>query len=78
MLRPSLSGDRVPGTLFTMDLRVVLSDYEVTAVPLPRPALALVWSEPVSPADDDLLPTFGGGALSVVDDYRITRVPKAS
>jgi hypothetical protein len=61
-----------------MDLRVVLSDYEVTAVPHLRPALALVWSEPEAVEGDDGLPTFGGGALAVVDDYRITRVPKAS
>ena len=63
-----------------MDLRVVLSDYEVTAVPLARPALTLVWSEPEAEAvvDDDGLPSFGGGVLAVVDDYRITRVPKAS
>ena len=59
-----------------MDLRVVLSDYEVTTLPHPRPALTLVWSDPV--VDDDVRPTFGGGFLAVVDDYRITRVPKAS
>jgi hypothetical protein len=60
-----------------MDLRVVLSDYEVTALPPARPALTLVWSEPVIDEGDEL-PTFRGGALAVIDDYRITRVPKAS
>jgi hypothetical protein len=60
-----------------MDLRVMLSDYEVTTLPHPHPALTLVWSDPVVD-DDDVRPTFGGGFLAVVDDYRITRVPKAS
>jgi hypothetical protein len=62
-----------------MDLRLILSDYEVTAVPHPRPALTLVWSEAVvdDVAADGVAATFGG-ALAVVDDYRITRVPRAS
>ena len=76
MLRPSPSRDAVLATLFGVDLRLVLSDYEVTTVPHPRASLTLVWSEPVTD-EDEPLPTFGG-ALAVVDDYRITRVPKAS
>ena len=59
-----------------MDLREVLDDYEVTAVPGRAPLLSVVWSK----AGDD--ETSGadaeGGVLALLDDYRITRVPQAS
>lgn len=59
--------------LSAVDLRERLDDYEVTVVPHAPPTLALVWSEAEPAMEDDLLPTFG--ALSLLDDYRITRVP---
>ena len=81
MLRPSPVADAGLATLSRVDLREVLNGYEVTAVPLPRPRLALVWSE-----SEDVLPDPAGppargsrGAhLVLLDDYRITKVPKAS
>jgi hypothetical protein len=73
MLRPSPCTDGVVARLWVVDLRDFLGDYEVTAVPSPPPRLALVWS-----ASDDLLPEPPGGVLAVLDDYRVTQVPKAS
>jgi len=58
-----------------MDLREVLDDYVVTAVPVRHPLLSVVWSEPddaVSDGPDAPL------TLAILDDYRITRVPQAS
>jgi hypothetical protein len=57
-----------------VDLRERLHGYEVTVVPAGQPTLTLVWSV----ADDEegeaeRGPTFG--ALALLDDYRITRVP---
>ena len=57
-----------------MDLREVLDDYVVTAVPDRAPLLSVVWSEP----DDAVDEPDGPMALAVLDDYRITRVPQAS
>ena len=57
-----------------MDLREVLDDYVVTAVPGRRPLLSVVWSE----ADETVDEPDGPLALAVLDDYRITRVPQAS
>jgi hypothetical protein len=57
-----------------MDLREVLGDYVVTAVPGRRALLSLVWSE----ADETVDEPDGPIALAVLDDYRITRVPQAS
>ena len=66
----------------SVDLRERLGGYEVTALPAGQPALALVWSEPdpAGPGEDTTVtaagasgPTFG--ALALLDDYRITRVP---
>lgn len=57
-----------------MDLRERLGGYEVTVVPSGRPPLTLMWS--VADDEDDETergPTFG--ALALLDDYRITRVP---
>ena len=73
MLRPSPVADGGLATLCAVDLREVLDGYEVTAVPSPRPRLTLVWSEP-----DDVLPEAPGTHLVLLDDYRITKVPKAS
>lgn len=58
-----------------MDMRDLLDAYVVTAVPGRRraPALELVWSEA-----EDLEPPAADGVLEILDDYRITRVPKAS
>jgi hypothetical protein len=56
-----------------VDLRERLDDYEVTAVPNGAAPLSLVWSEAGEPVEDDLVPTFG--ALALLDDYRITRIP---
>jgi hypothetical protein len=56
-----------------MDLREVLDDYEVTAVPARDPLLTIVWSEAEEVADEADVP-----ALAILDDYRITRVPQAS
>ena len=58
-----------------MDLQERLGGYEVTALPQGRPPLALVWSERDHVVDevDDAPP--GLGALALLDDYRITRVP---
>ena len=58
-----------------MDLREVLDGYVVTTVP--HTALHLVWTEPAVD-DEDALPGPPAGVLAVLDDYRITRVPKAS
>ena len=58
-----------------MDLREVLDGYVVTTVP--RTELHLVWTES-SLVDDDVPPEPPRGVLAVLDDYRITRVPKAS
>ena len=57
-----------------MDLREVLDDYVVTAVPLRRPLLSVVWSE----ADEHVDEPDGPLRLAILDDYRITRVPQAS
>jgi hypothetical protein len=57
-----------------VDLREVLDDYVVTAVPGRRPLLSVVWSEAVDEPDEPDGPI----ALAVLDDYRITRVPQAS
>lgn len=57
----------------TVDLQERLGGYEVTAVPQGAPMLTLVWAEPDDAVDDDPRPTFG--ALALLDDYRITRVP---
>ena len=57
-----------------MELREVLHDYVVTAVPGRRALLSLVWSE----ADESVDEPDGPIALAVLDDYRITRVPQAS
>ena len=60
-----------------MDLREVLDDYVVTAVPERVPLLSVVWSEP----DDDGMDEDAPDApltLAILDDYRITRVPQAS
>jgi hypothetical protein len=59
-----------------VDLRERLGGYEVTALPKGRPPLTVVWSEPEEgddAVDEGRLPTFG--ALALLDDYRITRVP---
>ncbi len=60
-----------------MDLRAQLDRYEVTAVPLRRGPLTLVWSVLVSDDIIDLTDSLEGadGALPLLDDYRITRVP---
>lgn len=63
-----------------MDLREALHGYVVTAVPQRCPSLSIVWS----PADDEGFEGDAAGApdeaglLAILDDYRITRVPKAS
>ncbi len=57
-----------------MDLREVLGDYVVTAVPVRQPLLSVVWSE----ADDAVDDPDGPITLAILDDYRITRVPQAS
>jgi hypothetical protein len=58
-----------------MDLREVLDDYVVTAVPDREPLLSVVWSE----ADDDVEDAPDAPiTLAILDDYRITRVPQAS
>lgn len=61
-----------------MELREVLDDYVVTAVPERRTALSVVWSEPADGAGavDDTPDS--PITLAVLDDYRITRVPQAS
>lgn len=57
-----------------VDLRERLGGYEVTLVPSGRPPLTLVWSMADGEDEDqDRAPTFG--ALALLDDYRITRVP---
>lgn len=57
-----------------VDLRERLGGYEVTVVPSGRPPLTLVWAMADDEEDDDDRgPTFG--ALALLDDYRITRVP---
>jgi hypothetical protein len=43
-------------------------------VPGRRPALSVVWSE----TDDAVDEPDGPITLAILDDYRITRVPKAS
>ena len=59
-----------------MDLREVLDDYVVTAVPDRVPLLTVVWTEP---APDDVVEDAEGPiTLAIRDDYRITRVPQAS
>ena len=59
-----------------MDLREVLDDYVVTAVPDREPMLSVVWSE----ADEDAVVDEPDApiTLAILDDYRITRVPQAS
>ena len=57
-----------------MELREVLDDYVVTAVPGRRPMLSVVWSE----ASDVVDEPDGPITLAILDDYRITRVPQAS
>lgn len=57
-----------------MDLREVLDEYVVTAVPGRRPVLSVVWSE----ADGEVVEPDAPIAMAVLDDYRITRVPQAS
>jgi hypothetical protein len=70
-IHPLVSGVRQAGGV---DLQARLDGYEVTALPSPRPTLALVWSEPEPSADAEPEPaTFG--VLALLDDYRITRVP---
>jgi hypothetical protein len=60
-----------------MDLREVLDDYVVTAVPGRRdPVLSLVWWAPAEGVDEE--DGVDAGVLAILDDYRITRVPKAS
>lgn len=57
-----------------VDLRERLGGYEVTVVPSGRTPLTLVWSmADDEDEDDDRRPTFG--ALALLEDYRITRVP---
>ena len=56
-----------------MDLREVLDDYVVTAVPGRRALLSVVWSEADVVDEPD-----GPITLAILDDYRITRVPQAS
>lgn len=59
-----------------MDLRARLDGYEVTAVPPRRPSLTLVWNEPDDGADDGLREGMAPGAvLTILDEYRITRIP---
>lgn len=58
-----------------MDLREVLDDYVVTAVPHRAPLLSVVWSE--TDGDVDAGPD-APITLAILDDYRITRVPQAS
>jgi hypothetical protein len=75
MLRPSpiAVGDFV--RLLDVDLQTILDTYEVTAVPgRTRPSLTVVWSEP----DEVVVESDGPLTLAILDDYRITRVPKAS
>ena len=57
-----------------MDLREVLDDYVVTAVPDREPLLSVVWSEAEEAVDEPDGPI----TLAILDDYRITRVPQAS
>ena len=57
-----------------MDLREVLDDYVVTAVPERAPLLSVLWSESEEVVDEPDAPI----TLAVLDDYRITRVPQAS
>lgn len=62
-----------------MDLREALNGYVVTSVPQRRPSLSIVWSEADDGSDvDDADERNGMGVLAILDDYRITRVPKAS
>lgn len=59
-----------------MDLRERLDDYEVTAVPPREVALTLVWSEaPDTPEVDDVVEAEPHPGLTILDDYRITRIP---
>jgi hypothetical protein len=60
-----------------MDLREVLDEYEVTAVPARDPLLTVVWSE-AEEADEVVDDPNGPATLAILDDYRITRVPQAS
>jgi hypothetical protein len=53
-----------------VNLQEQLDDYEVTTVPTP-PALSLVWSE----ADDFVEEP--DSTLTVLADYRVSRVPGA-
>ena len=57
-----------------VDLHERLGGYEVTAVPQGRPPLSLVWSVPED-GDDGEGQEPMLGALALLDDYRITRVP---
>lgn len=52
-----------------MNLQEQLDDYEVTTVPTP-PVLSLLWAE----ADDELAEE-PEGTLTVLADYRVSRVP---
>lgn len=68
-----------------MDLREALHGYVVTAVPQRCPSLSIVWSPADDKAVDDqaVVGDAAGspdeaGLLAILDDYRITRVPKAS
>ena len=74
MLRPSPNDAAAFATLRLVDLREVLDDYVVTAVPGRRPLLSVVWSE----ADDAVVEPDSPPTLAILDDYRITRVPQAS
>ncbi|HUP85527.1 MAG TPA: hypothetical protein VM143_07650 [Acidimicrobiales bacterium] len=60
-----------------MDLRDVLDDYVVTAVPGRDALLSVEWSEADGDVDESD-ETDGPLTLAILDDYRITRVPKAS
>jgi hypothetical protein len=55
--------------LDAVNLQEQLDDYEVTTVPTP-PALSLVWAE----AGDELTAE-PEGTLTVLADYRVSRVP---
>lgn len=62
-----------------MDLREALHGYVVTSVPQRCPSLSIVWSEAEDVSDvDDADERVGMGVLAILDDYRITRIPKAS
>lgn len=62
-----------------MDLREALHGYVVTAVPQRCPSLSIVWSPADEAVEGEALDAPDEtGSLAILDDYRITRVPKAS